>query len=400
MKAVQKFYSGSKTITVGGPGADIPGFDSNAMQLAADALRGSGGVIRLSAGVFDIWGPVRLPSGVCLTGAGRSTVLKKTPFVSSGFLVDVDYGVSEAAVADPSCFRAGMGIRIGDDVGSGGWSVSTSKLVAVEGNTLYFDRRTIKDYARDGGGAVTNDCSMIEVIKAEDVRISDLTLDGSGSGSRRVDGCRVGAVYLHKAASCAVENVLVERFDGDGISWQITEDISVKNCAVRGCSGIGMHPGTGSLRTAVEGSKLEGNAADGLFVCWRVQHGVFRGNSFSGNGWSGVCIGHRDTDNLFEGNVMRGNGRAGVWVRNEIDCNRADRNVYRGNTVEDNGGGSEGYGFMFEGETEGTVLERNTIRDTGLGRQLAGIACRGDVCSIRMQGNILSGHRLGDTISL
>ncbi len=400
MKKVQRHYIGSKTITVGGSDADIAGFDSNAMQVAADALRGSGGVIRLSEGVFDIWGPVRLSSGVHLTGAGRSTVLKKTPFVSTGILVDVDYGVCEAVVADPLGFRAGTGIRIADAEGAGSWSVSTSKIVAVEGNTLHFDRRTIKDYARDSGGVITNDCSMIEVIKAENVRISNLTLDGSGDGSHWPDGCRIGAVYLHKAASCSVENVLVERFDGDGISWQITEDIAVKNCAVRGCSGYGMHPGTGSLRTIVEGSSLEGNEADGMFVCWRVQHGVFRGNTFTSNGWSGVCIGHRDTDNLFEGNVMRGNGRAGVRVRDEIDCNRADRNIYRGNTVEDNGDGEEGYGFLFEGFTEGTVLERNTIRDTGSGKQRAGVACRGSIRAIRMDGNLLEGHSMGNTVSI
>lgn len=399
MKSVQRFYTGSKAIKVGGPGADVAGFDSAAIQLAADALKETGGIIRLSEGVFDIWGPVRLSSGVHLTGAGHSTVLKKMPFVSTGFLVDVDYGVCEAVVADPSGFRVGMGIRIGDDEGSGGWSVSTSKVVALDGNTLHFDRRTIKDYARDGGGAVTNDCSMIEVIKADDVRISNLALDGAGSGSRWPDGCRVGAVYLHKAASCTVENVLVERFDGDGISWQITEDIIIKNCIVRRCSGYGLHPGTGALRTAVENCTAEGNSADGMFVCWRVQRGVFRGNTFTGNGWSGVCIGHRDTDNLFEGNVMCGNALAGVRVRDEIDCNRADRNVYRGNTVEDNGGG-EGYGFLFEGEIVGTVLERNKIRDTGLGRQRAGVACRGDIRAIRMEGNTLEGHKLCDIVSL
>ena len=51
-------------ITVGGPGADIPGFTSGAIQLALDALKArGGGTVKLNAGIYDIIGPVRLLAG-------------------------------------------------------------------------------------------------------------------------------------------------------------------------------------------------------------------------------------------------------------------------------------------------------------------------------------------------
>lgn len=402
MKAVQKKDDGYKTIRVGGAAADIPGFTSGAIQLAADALAAcGGGTIELSGGVFAVDGPVRLGSNMHLKGAGRATVLKKAPGFSSGFLQDVDYGVFSATVERAERFTPGTGILIRDSAGDAGWAVSTSKVTGVEGNTIHFDRRTLLDYTRENGGTVSNACSLIEAIKAENVRISNLAIDGSKDTNLRMDGCRGGAIYLHKASSCSIEDVLVSDFNGDGISWQITEDISVLRCEVCGCTGFGMHPGTGSARTLMEGCSMHGNGSDGLFVCWRVQHGVFRNNSFCDNGGSGICIGHKDTDNLFEGNRICRNNRSGVHTRNEAEGNRADRNVYRGNTVEDNGGDGNGCGFLFDSAVEGNVIEGNTIQDTGAGRQKAGIACRkGAGDGVSAKNNKMSGHTSGDIVTI
>lgn len=399
MKDAQRAHNGYKTITVGGSGADIAGFDSNAIQIAADALKDCGGVVELSEGIFNISGPVRVYSNIHLSGKGRATVLRKTTGASSGFLQDVDYGVFSAILADAGDFRTGMGVHISDSSSSGGWSVSTSKVTAVEGATIHFDRRTLMDYTRANAGVVTNACSMIEAIKVENVRISSLSIDGGKATNFFIDGCRGGAVYLHKASSCIVEDVVVSDYNGDGISWQITEDISVLKCEAKGCAGFGLHPGTGSARSVVEGCSLHDNGIDGMFVCWRVTNGIFRDNSFFSNGNSGICIGHRDTDNLFEENHIYANGRAGVLIRREADGNKADRNMYRRNTVENNGGAEDGCGFLYETTVEGNIIEDNTIRDTGCGRQKAGIVCCGGSAScLAIKSNTMSGHSKGDVV--
>jgi len=65
-------------ITVGGPGADIPGYTSGAIQIALDALKlRGGGTVKLNPGTFDITGPVRLSDNVSLVGSGQGTILRK-----------------------------------------------------------------------------------------------------------------------------------------------------------------------------------------------------------------------------------------------------------------------------------------------------------------------------------
>jgi parallel beta-helix repeat protein len=385
-------------IRVGGNGADIAGYDSIAMQTAADALRSrGGGTILLSEGVYAMYGPVRLYSGMTLKGRGKGTVLKKAEGVVSAFAQDVDYGVLCARVADPAGFRAGTGIQVKDASSAAGYTVSTSKAVAVEGDTIYFDRRTIMDYVGENGGEISSACSVIEAIKADGVRICDLAVDGNGSRNPWIDGCRGGGIYLSKASRCTVENVLVHDFNGDGISWQITGDIAVRNTEVSGCAGSGLHPGTGTERSLVEGCRLIGNQGDGIFVCWRVCNCVFRNNEFSGNGANGICIGHRDTDNIFEGNVIRENRVSGVMTRIETEGNRADRNAYRRNTVEDNGGPEGGSGFLFLSAVRGNVIEENTIGDSGAKRQRTGISGDG-LSGLTVRNNVFRGHALGDML--
>src|SRR4030042_1106862 len=59
-----------QVITVGGPDADIPGFTSEAIQIALDAVKTrGGGIVKLSPGVYQIIGPVRLSGNISLIGS-------------------------------------------------------------------------------------------------------------------------------------------------------------------------------------------------------------------------------------------------------------------------------------------------------------------------------------------
>lgn len=58
-------------ITVGGPDADLPGFTSQAIQIAMDALKTrGGGTVKLNPGTYDIIGPIRLSDNTSLIGSG------------------------------------------------------------------------------------------------------------------------------------------------------------------------------------------------------------------------------------------------------------------------------------------------------------------------------------------
>jgi parallel beta-helix repeat protein len=386
-------------ITVGGSGADIPEFTSGAIQLAVDNLKGKGkGTVKLGAGTFEIIGPVRLASGISLAGAGNSTVLRKVDGYRSALALDCGYGELKVVVKDARGFKTGMGVIIKDADSKGGWDPTTAKIRTIDGNTIYIDNYTVRDYESDKKGMVSNACSLIEAVECEDVRIANLAIDGGKGTNDLLDGCRSGGIYIHKSRSCTVENVKVRQFNGDGISWQITEDITVRNCEVSACGNFGFHPGTGSVRTKLEDCNSHDNGTDGIFICWRVQNGSFTGNSSFHNGRYGISIGHKDTDNIFANNRIYENGEHGVYLRSEIEQNGAHRNTFRKNVVENNGTKSGGYGFYVDSVTNDILIEGNTIRNSAGGTQKAGVFIGEKAARVKVVDNQMSGHEKGDVV--
>jgi parallel beta-helix repeat protein len=391
--------SESQVVTVGGVGADIPAFTSEAIQLAVDTIKSRGtGTVKLGAGTFDIIAPVRLASGISLVGAGDSTILRKVEGIRSAMALDCGYGELKVVVKDPSGFKVGMGVIIRDAASKGGWDPTTAKITAIDGNTLYIDNYTVRDYESGKDAVVSNACSLVEAVECENVRIANLAIDGGKQTNDLLDGCRSGGIYLHKSKNCTVENVKVRRFNGDGISWQITEDITVSSSEVNDCGNFGFHPGTGSVRTKLENCTSHDNGTDGIFVCWRVQNGSFTGNSSYRNGRHGISVGHKDTDNIFANNRIYENGEHGVYLRDEIEQNGAHRNTFRNNVVENNGTKSGGYGFYVDGVTTDILIERNTIRNTTGGAQKAGVFIGEKAARVRVVENQMSGHEKGEVV--
>jgi len=389
-----------RLITVGGEGADIRGFTSAAIQKGIEALAPfNGGTVKLTAGVFEISAPVSLFSNVTLTGEGRETVLHKVDGFKTEFIIDADYGELVLTVKDASGFAPGMSIQVFDEKQSGGWDVTTAKIIDVKDNTLYIDTYLVRDYRADHNGVISNACSIISAVSADNVHISNLTVDGNKQTNEFLNGCRGGGVYLHKVKNATVENILLKDFNGDGISWQITEDIIIRNNEVMGCSNTGLHPGTGSFRSLIEGNKSHDNEADGLFVCWRVQNGTVKSNRFYHNKRFGICTGHKDTDMLFEENYIYENGSDGVNFRGEREANAPHRNIFRNNVVENNGRLGSGYGFSFNSPARDVVLEYNIIRDTGKGKQKAGVYIYKNGLPVSLKKNTMSGHADGNVVS-
>ncbi len=362
---VVKVTKDEKVITVGGDNADIKGFTSQAIQTAVDAVRNSGGgTVKILPGNYVISAPVRLYSNINLVGSGPSTLLKKIKGVQSRMAVDVGYGELQATLEDASGFNPGMGIQIHDARQKGGWDATTAVITAIKGNTIYFDNYTVRDYTAPNGGLVSNACPLVSAIEAENITISDLSVDGNRAENEAMDGCRGGAIYLHKVKNALVENVNVKNFTSDGISWQITEDVTVRNCEVSGCANAGLHPGTGSPRTTIENNYSHDNDHYGLFVCWRVRHGVVRNNRFVHNNGYGLSTGHMDTDMLFENNTISDNAQDGVLFRTETADNAPHRNTFRNNLIENNGWKEGGYGFTFDSPAENVIIEGNTISNS------------------------------------
>jgi hypothetical protein len=381
-------------ITVGGPGADIPGFTSEEIQIALDAVKSrGGGVVKLNPGTFEIIGPVRISDNTSLIGSGESTVLQKCDGFKTSFVVDADWGMLKAVVKDASGFKTGMGIQLYDSQHNQGWDVTTAVITDIQDNTIYFDNRTVNDYLASLDGTVTNSFSIIEAVDAENVKIADLSIEGNKDKNEYLNGCRGGGIYIHKSKNCLVENVKINGFNGDTYSWQITEDIKIRGCEASNGNGLGFHPGTGSDHSFVENCISHGNKGDGIFLCWRVQNGIFRNNTSYGNGDNGISIGHKDTDNIFENNHVYENGLHGVLFRDENEQNSGHRNTFTNNTIENNGTREESAGFYIGGETHDIKITNNIIRSEGKGTQAIAIFIGKGTSKIIATHNKISGSK-------
>lgn len=389
-----------KTITVGGGKADIQGFTSEAIQTAIDALHNTcnGGTVVLSPGNYEIKSPVRLYDNMTLSGSGKNTILKKCKGFRSAFALDADYGELQITVADASGFTKGMGVAIYDESQRSGWDLTTASITEIKGNVLYIDNYLVRDYHADKKGTVSNSCSVIAAVDAQNVTITNLTVDGSKETNDLVDGCRAGGIYLHKVHKALVENVTVRNFNCDGISWQITEYVTVRNCEVYSCANSGLHPGTGSPYTLIEANSSYDNGGYGLFVCWRVRNGIVRNNNFHNNGINGICTGHKDTDMLYADNHIFENGVDGISLRGELDLNAPHRSIFKNNIIENNGTKEKGYGILVNCKAEGVVLDNNIIRNSGIGKQAAAVMLTANALPVEMKNNKISGHKEGDLV--
>jgi parallel beta-helix repeat protein len=381
-------------ITVGGPGADVPGFTSEAIQIALDAVKArDGGIVRLNPGVYKIIGPVRLSDNTSVIGSGETTILQKCDGFKTSFIIDADWGMQKAVVKDVSGFKTGMGIQLYDSGHDQGWDVTTAVITDIQDNTIYFDNRTVNDYLASLNGTVTNSFSIIEAVDVENVKIADLVIEGNKNTNEYINGCRGGGIYIHKSRNCLVENVKINGFNGDTFSWQITENITVRGCEASNGNGLGFHPGTGSDHSTVENCLSHNNKGDGIFLCWRVQNGIFRNNTVYGNGDNGISIGHKDTDNIFDNNHVYENGSHGVLFRNENEQNSGHRNTFTDNVIENNGISRESAGFYIGGETHDIKIINNTIRSTGKGNQTTAILVGKKSSKITSTDNKISGSK-------
>jgi parallel beta-helix repeat protein len=373
-------------VTVGLKGGDMAGVDNRALQAAVDYVASlGGGTVEIGEGEFLMRDSLHLRSNVTVRGQGAKTILRKAAARVSRLELDGDYGEEQITVKDPSGFEVGAGVTVWDK-NSGGFHTTVARITGRSGNTFAISLPLNADcMAADGAQAATV-FPVISGYHLEGARIENLSIDGNKSENVHLDGCRGGGIFLYRCPGTVIEHCEVRNFNGDGISFQQCNDVSVLHCLSEGNASLGIHPGSGSQRPSVRGCLARNNGEDGLFLCWRVKHGLFEDNVLEGNGRFGISIGHKDTDNLLRKNVVRANREDGIFFRNETDGMAGHRNRLEENLIENNGGA----GIRVRGETRDLVFRNNTIRDTRPAaeqKQAVGIRIEEKVGDISLSGN-------------
>jgi parallel beta-helix repeat protein len=396
--------SGTRIITVAQSGpADVIGKNNTALQKAANMLQ-PGDTLLIGPGSWEMKDQLVIPcSQVTVRGTAGKTVLLKNAGVSSRVIDCGDYGERVLVVAEPDKFYPGMGITVQDDVHRSGWDVTVTTIRQIAGDTLKIEPYTLRDYNYETGHSkIENKYPILSVYRQERVVIENIIADGNRSkGTGYIDGCRGGGIYLYDSRNCTIRNCEVRNYNGDGISFQITDGIKVVDCQSHHNFGYGIHPGTGSSNPEITGCFFHHNDQIGFFLCWRVRYGKFTNNQIEHNGRYGISIGHKDTDNLFENNIIRNNGFCGVLFRQESEKLSGHRNVFRKNTIANNGSAMEGYGVYVEPHAGDILFENNVIEETRpeeTATQQYGIYLKKNAGPLKSVKNTFRGNLKGEII--
>ncbi|HOW66546.1 MAG TPA: right-handed parallel beta-helix repeat-containing protein [Candidatus Paceibacterota bacterium] len=372
-------------ITVGAQDADLIGHDNRALQAAVDYVGNlGGGVVILRPGEYLMRDSLHLRNRVTVRGTG-ATVLKKDRESHSLLAADADFGEAAITLQEPVGFEIGRGVYVGSKSQRGFHGVCAT-LLNARSNYFTLTRPMNADIMMNDGGFAATVFPVISGYHLEDARLENLTVDGNrAENPTQVDGCRTAGIFFYRGDHTVISHCVVRNYNGDGISFQQSNDVQVEGCHVENCAGLGLHPGSGSQRPVVKNCRAIANGGDGFFFCWRVRGGVAEGNWLENNDGHGMSIGHKDSDNFVRNNTIIGNKRGGVLWRSETEPMAAHRVLFENNTVRDN----DHWGLFVDGATQDTLIRGNTIEDTGSGRQKTGIRLGKNAGKVLLEGNTI-----------
>ncbi len=377
-------------ITVGNKNADIVGSDNRALQAAVDYIAGlGGGIVEIGEGEYLMYDSLHLRKNVTIRGTKGKTILRKADGVVSTLVLDGDFGEQQFTVENPKGFTVGSGVAIWDDQ-AGGFHTTVARITGSNDNTFSIDNPLMADCMVNNKAKAATVFPVVSAYNVEKVRIENLVIDGNKESNVHLNGCRGAGIFLYRAFGTVIQGCMVRNYNGDGISFQQSNDVTVLNCICEDNASLGIHPGSGSQRPIVRKCIARRNGTDGLFLCWRVRHGLFEDNLLESNGRFGISIGHKDSDNLLRRNIVRLNHQDGIFFRNESLGMAAHRNRIEDNIIEDNGAGGEAAGIRIRGQTNDLVFKNNIIRDTrpdDSKTQTVGIRIEEQVGRVYLEGN-------------
>ncbi|NQT03252.1 MAG: right-handed parallel beta-helix repeat-containing protein [Planctomycetes bacterium] len=386
-------------IAVGKDNAHLRGNDNRALQAAVDYIAGlGGGVVEINEGEYVMYDSLHLRSNVTVRGGKGKTILRKAAGAVSALALDGDFGEQQITLENPAGFDVGYGVAIWDDR-SGGFHTTVARITGRNDKTFSIDKPLMSDCMVHNKAKAATVFPVVSGYHIEGARVENLVIDGNKGSNVHLNGCRGAGIFLYRAFGTGIKDCVVRDYNGDGISFQQSNDVTVADCVCENNAYLGIHPGSGSQRPRISNCVARGNGTDGLFLCWRVRHGLFEDNILEGNGQFGISIGHKDSDNLICRNIVRSNSRDGIFFRNETLGMAAHRNRLEANIIENNGTGGEAAGIRIRGQTNNLVFKNNIIRDTRkkeLQSQTVGIRIEGQVGKVILEGNKIKAKKAID----
>ncbi len=396
-------------LTLGQTEGDLQGKDDKIIQAGIEYLhRLGGGTLRLLPGTYTLHNAVCLRPNIILQGAGAArdpkrdesrlgtlTILRKAASVVTPLVRDSDWFEYGVQVKSTKGFTPGGGMMLCCKTGSREtpFQVLRATVTAIQGDTLLLDQLILTDSWTDKDATAAAIFPLLTAENVNDVVVKDLVLDGRRDQNEYINGNYAGAVFIQQCNRWRFENVVARDYNGDGFSFQASDDILFQNCQALNNADLGFHPGSGSQRPVFRDCIARGNS-QGLYFCWSVCDRLVENGAFSENDKHGIRIGYRDTDNLIKGATIERNGETGILFRNEgTESRGAHRNRIDGCLIRDNGVKKPGIGIDIQGKTCDISICNTRLVDTGGRKQTTGIRIGPEAQRITRKDNTLEGCR-------
>jgi hypothetical protein len=380
------------TISVGPNKADLVGSDHRVIQAAVDYVAGlGGGTVQILPGTYRFRNAVRLRTGVRIAGSGLDSVCIKEPSVKAPLAENSDWYDREVTLTDASGFEVGDGIVLRTrNPHNGSFDTYKRTLIARSGKRFKLDEMLVENFWTKEKASATTLFALFDGFRVADVAIENICLDGNRANNEFLNGNYVGCIFLRESNRVHMRRVTARNFNGDGISWQVCHDVRVEDCQSHDHAGYALHPGSGSQRSVVVGSKLE-RSDIGFFFCWGVKWSLVENNAMLDNKRFGVSIGHNDTDNVVRNNEVLRSGKTGIFLRQEHGPTFSpSRNRIEANRVADSGG-EDGVAVDIEGTTESVTLKGNTLIESRQPAARIGVRIGKETRQIELAENRIDG---------
>jgi len=333
-------------------------------------------------------------SGVRILGSGTDSVCTRGASIKTPLLENSDWYDQEVTLTDPAGFEVGDGIALRTrNPNNGSFDVYKRTLVARSGNRFKLNQMLVENFWTKESASASRLFALFDGYRISDAEIENICLDGNRASTEFLNGNYVGCIFLRESNRIKLRRVTARNFNGDGISWQVCHDVRVEDCLSHDHAGYGLHPGSGSQRTVVTGSKLERNDI-GFFFCWGVKWALVENNTMADNRRFGISIGHNDTDNVVRNNEVLRSGKTGIYLRQEHGpAFSPSRNQIEANRVSDSGPES-GIAVDIEGFTELVSLKRNVLVEARNPASRVGIRISRDAKRITLADNRIDGFSI------
>src|SRR4030095_6921978 len=109
----------------------------------------------------------------------------------------------------------------------------------ASGNTFSIDRPLNADCMVGNKAMAATVFPVVSGYDTEGARVENLIIEGNKTNNVHLNGCRGGGIFLYRGFGTVIQDCVVRGYNGDGISFQQSNDVQLIGCVGEGKPSLG-----------------------------------------------------------------------------------------------------------------------------------------------------------------